>query len=88
MQFPAKVSNWFQQATQGNAAAKFFGLFMGRTTFFAICFSIAGVYGWLVLGRDLTSFAVFAGAIQSLLVVKSLGQDYHTRKTRDFREDK
>lgn len=65
-----------QQAIQGNLASKFFGLWMGRCTFFAIIFSIVGCYGWLVLGRDLTSFAVFAGAIQTLLVIHSGKQDW------------
>jgi hypothetical protein len=61
--------------TYGKAASAFFGVFQGRCTFFAIAFSVIGCYGWIVLGRDLTSFALFAGAIQSLLVVHSWKSD-------------
>ena len=48
----------------------------------AIAFSIVGAYGWLVRGRDLNCFALFAGAIQALLTVKSGLQDYHDRQMR------
>lgn len=63
-------------AMQGGAMQKFFGFWNGRCTFFAIAFSLVGCYGWLVLARDLTSFALFAGAIQALLVVHSAKEDY------------
>jgi hypothetical protein len=49
---------------------------------FAIAFSIVGSYGWLVHGRDLGCFALFAGAIQALLTVKSGLQDYHDRQMK------
>jgi len=78
-----KIPDWagqkFQAATRGNYAAKFFGLFMGRCTFFASVFSVVGLYGWLVLNRDLTSFALFAGAIQALLLAHSYKQDVATQ---------
>jgi cell division protein FtsL len=48
---------------------------MGRCTFFALVFSAVGLYGWLHLNRDLTSFALFAGAIQALLLAHSYKQD-------------
>ena len=62
-------------AMQGGIMQKFFGFWNGRCTFFAIAFSVVGVYGWLVLARDLTSFALFAGAIQALLVAHSWKED-------------
>ena len=80
MGFQDKVKTKALEALQGGAIRKFFGFWNGRTTFFAVVFSIAGVYGWLKLGRDLTSFALFAGAIQTLLTVKSGLQDYHERQ--------
>jgi len=82
MSFKDRAIAAAQSAAQGNAASALFGLFMGRCTFFAIAFSVAGVYGWLVLNRDLTSFALFAGAIQALLVARSIGQDYHERNSQ------
>lgn len=82
MRIPDKAAAYAQRAMQGGAASAFFGFFQGRCTFFAIAFAIAGVYGWLVLGRDLSSFALFAGAIQSLLVARSVCQDYHERQVQ------
>jgi hypothetical protein len=79
----AEIKSWaIKNVTTGEAASGFFGAFQGRCTFFAIAFSIVGCYGWLVVGRDLTSFALFAGAIQALLVVRSAAQDYHERQTQ------
>lgn len=75
MRIPDKAAKLFQSAVNGNIASKFFGLFMGRCTFAAIAFSAVGLYGWLVLNRDLTSFALFAGAMQSLLLAHSYKQD-------------
>jgi hypothetical protein len=69
------VKKIFYTAISGGFASRFFGLFMGRCTFFAIAFSAVGLYGWLILGRDLTSFALFAGAIQALLLAHSYKQD-------------
>ena len=83
MQISPRMAALTQRAFQGGAVQKFFGFWNGRTTFFAIAFSIAGVYGWLRLNRDLTSFALFAGAIQALLVARSMSQDYHDRQTQD-----
>ena len=80
MTFNLKVAKAVQTMTSGGVAAGFFGIFQGRCTFAAVCFSIAGLYGWLVLGRDLASFAAFAGAMQALLVVRSATQDYHERQ--------
>ena len=75
MKIPDKASKLFQSAINGNFASKFFGLWMGRCTFFALVFSTVGLYGWLHLNRDLTSFALFAGAIQALLLAHSYKQD-------------
>jgi hypothetical protein len=81
MKIPDKVSKVFQTAINGGFAAKVFGLFMGRCTFFATVFSIVGVYGWLRLNRDLTSFALFAGAIQALLLAHSYKEDVQAQNT-------
>jgi hypothetical protein len=83
----SKIKAMGQQLITGNAASGFFGIWQGRCTFFAIAFSAIGCYGWLVLNRDLTSFALFAGAIQALLVVRSASQDYHERQTQNARCD-
>jgi len=64
----------------GSATAKFFSIFMGRCTFFAIVFTIVGLYGWLKLNRDLTSYALFVTAIQGLLVLHSWKEDVAEQK--------
>lgn len=71
-----KIQGIAQRALSGGAVSKFFSFWNGRCTFFAIAFSIVGLYGWLVLGRDLTSFALFAGAMQALLIAHSTKEDY------------
>jgi hypothetical protein len=75
MKIPDRAAKAFQSAISGNYAAAFFRLWMGRCTFFAIAFSVVGLYGWLVLARDLTSFALFAGSIQALLLAHSYKED-------------
>ena len=80
MQLSPKVEKAAQRAMAGGALSKFFSIFMGRCTFFAIIYSIVGIYGWLVLGRDLTSFALFMGASQSLLVLHSWKEDVAEQK--------
>ena len=75
MKIPDWAAKRVQSALSGNAAVGFFKLFMGRCTFFAIAFSVVGCYGWLVKARDLTSFAMFAGAIQGLLLAHSYKED-------------
>lgn len=75
MKIPDKAIKLAQSAINGDVASKFFGLWMGRCTFFAIVFSVVGLYGWLHLNRDLTSFALFAGAMQALLLAHSYKQD-------------
>jgi hypothetical protein len=75
VKIPDKISKAFQSAVSGNYAAAFFRLWMGRCTFFAIAFSVVGMYGWLHLNRDLTSFSLFAGAIQALLLAHSYKED-------------
>jgi hypothetical protein len=77
-----EIKQWAQVLISGDVASALFGVFQGRCTFFALAFSAVGCYGWLVLGRDLSSFALFAGAIQALLVVRSASQDYHERQTQ------
>lgn len=75
-----KVKEAAQKVFQGGTVSQFFNFFMGRCTFFAICFSVAGVYGWLKLGRDLTSFALFVTAVQGLLVLHSWKEDIAEQK--------
>ena len=80
MQLSPKLTAKAQSLMQGGAIQKFFGFWNGRCTFFAIAFSVVGCYGWLVLGRDMTSFALFAGAIQALLVAHSIKEDVAVQK--------
>jgi uncharacterized membrane protein YedE/YeeE len=80
-----KLQTVVQQLMTGDVASTFFNVFQGRCTFAAICFSIAGVYGWLH-GRDLTSFALFVTAVQGLLVLHSWKED--VAEQRDVRHDK
>ena len=80
MKIPDKVVSTLQAATTGGIATSFFGLFQGRCTFFAIVFSVVGIYGWLVLNRDLTSYALFVGSIQALLVIHSWKEDVAERR--------
>ena len=82
MSWRDKTAQAFQTVTTGGVASSFFGLFQGRCTFFAIVFSIVGLYGWLVLNRDLTSFALFAGAIQALLIAHSAKEDYFNKDSK------
>lgn len=63
-----------QNLFTGGVVSTFFNIFQGRCTFAAICFSVAGVYGWLH-GKDLTSFALFVTAVQGLLVLHSWKED-------------
>lgn len=75
MRLSPRIVAMTQQAMTGGVVSKFFSFFMGRCTFFAIVYSVVGIYGWLIKGRDLTSFALFMGAAQSLLVLHSWKQD-------------
>ena len=69
-----RVTRAVQNVLSGGTASTFFNMFQGRCTFAALCFSTAGVYGWLH-GRDLTSFALFVTAVQGLLVLHSWKED-------------
>ena len=66
----------------GGAASTFFNIFLGRFTCAAIIFSTIGIYGWLHLNRDLTSYALFVAAIQTLLAVHSTKEDYFEMRKR------
>lgn len=70
----SKIYSVVQKITTGSAASTFFNVFQGRCTFAAICFSVAGVYGWFH-GKDLTSYALFVTAVQGLLVLHSWKED-------------
>jgi hypothetical protein len=80
----AKLQAATQAILNGGAASTIFNLFLGRFTFAAIVFSIVGIYGWLHLGRDLTSYALFVGAIQALLAVHSFKEDHFAFKNRQL----
>jgi len=75
-----KVRDVAHKILSGGVINTFFNFFMGRCTFFAIVFVIIGLYGWLVLGRDLTSYSLFVTAIQGLLVLHSWKQDVAEQK--------
>ena len=63
--------------------ASFFSFFQGRATFFAILFTICGLIGFFK-HYDLTSYALFVGAIQAMVVGHSLKEDYfEMRRNRD-----
>lgn len=83
MRLEDEAKKIFQSLTTGATASMFFNIFQGRCTFAAICFSVAGVYGWLN-GKDLTSFALFVTAVQGLLVVHSVKEDIHEQRMAAF----
>ena len=85
MTFNPKVAAAVQSVTTGGVVSALFGIFQGRCTFAAICFSVTGVYGWLH-GKDLTSYALFVTAIQGLLVLHSWKEDI--KEQRDVRTGK
>jgi len=80
--YPA-IKKFGQALVSGAVSGAFFSIFQGRCTLAAICFSIVGVYGWLN-GKDLNTFTVFVGTIQSLLLLHSWKEDMaEQRQIRD-----
>src|SRR4029077_16502028 len=79
-----KFENLGQALLNGGVVTAIFNMFKGRFTFAAIVFSIVGIYGWLHLGRDLTSFALFITPIQALLGAKSFHEDWLAYKHRQL----
>ena len=69
-----EIKNFVNAFITGRVAASIFSIFNGRCTLAAICFSVVGVWGWLH-GKDLTSYSVFVGTIQALLVAHSWKED-------------
>ncbi len=61
--------------------ASFFTFFQGRATFFAIVFTVCGLIGFFKR-YDLTSYALFVGAIQAMVVGHSLKEDYFEMRRR------
>ena len=55
--------------------ASFFSFFQGRATCFAIVFTICGLIGFFKK-YDLTSYALFVGAIQTMVIGHSIKEDY------------
>ena len=52
-----------------------FNVFCGRCTFFAIVFTIVGIWGF-IKHYDLTAYAMFVGAIFTGLVAHSAKEDW------------
>ena len=73
--------------TDGTAAAKFFGIFQGRCTLAAICFSTVGIYGWLH-GHELASYTAFVTVMQGMLVLHSWKSDIHEQRIVAFENAK
>lgn len=63
----------------------FFTFFQGRATAFAILFSAVGIYGFLK-HYDLTSFAMFVGAIFTGVVGHSIKEDYFQLRHRQLNQ--
>lgn len=62
--------------------ASFFSFFQGRCTFFAILFSVCGLIGFFK-HYDLTSYALFVGAIQAMIVAHSAKEDWISLRRPD-----
>ena len=73
-----------KSAYQGlGLTASFFSFFQGRATAFAIVFTVCGLIGFFK-HYDLTSYALFVGAIFTGVVGHSLKEDYfEMRRKRD-----
>ena len=74
MEIPAIAKKALMTAQQSSIVAPLFNLFMGRCTFFAIVFTVCGLIGFF-RGKDLTSYSLFVGSIQALLVLHSWKSD-------------
>ena len=66
--------------------ASFFSFFQGRATAFAIVFTVVGIIGFFKK-YDLTSYALFVGAIQALVVGHSLKEDYFEMRRKKDAQD-
>lgn len=84
MRLPPKINSAAQAVLNGGVASTIFNIFRGRFTFAAIVFSTIGIYGWLHLNRDLTSYALFVGSVQTLLAVHSCKEDWRDYKNRQL----
>lgn len=63
--------------------ASFFTFFQGRSTAFAITFTICGLIGFFK-HYDLTSYSLFCGAIFTGVVGHSLKEDYFAMRHRQL----
>lgn len=84
MQLSPKINSAAQAVLNGGVASTIFNIFRGRFTFAAIVFSAIGIYGWLHLNRDLTSYALLVGAVQTLLACHSVKEDWRDFKNRQL----
>ena len=72
------IKKWWDSekaSLQYGPVAAVFTVFQGRCTFFAVVFTVAGIYGFLK-HYDLTSYAMFVGAIFTGLVAHSTKEDW------------
>ncbi|HZS43340.1 MAG TPA: hypothetical protein VFA52_03955 [Candidatus Paceibacterota bacterium] len=69
-----KLKIGFVALTNRSLVAPIFNLFSGRCTFFAIVFTVVGIKLALI-GKLDANYALFVGAIQSLLVLHSWKED-------------
>lgn len=70
---------------QSGVAASFFNFFQGRTTAFAIVFTIVGIR--LAFTHRLTAdYSLFVGAIQSLVTLHSWKEDVNAQKMEALRQ--
>jgi hypothetical protein len=78
----SSLKKWWvdeKSSLQYGPIAALFTVFQGRCTFFAIVFTVAGIWGF-VHHYDLTSYALFVGAIFTGLVAHSTKEDWMSIK--------
>ena len=63
--------------------ASFFSFFQGRTTTFALAFTIVGIIGFFK-HYDMTGYALFAGSILTGVAGHSLKEDYFEMRHRQL----
>jgi hypothetical protein len=79
IKFFEKFLKKYKISLEYGPVAAFFSFWQGRCTFFACLFTVVGIWGF-IHHYDLTSFALFATAIQGLLVAHSIKEDYTSIK--------
>lgn len=91
MKFVKTVENDIQKVKSTyeglGTVASFFTFFQGRATTFAIIFTVCGLIGFFK-HYDLTSYALFVGAIFTGVVGHSLKEDYFEMRRNQDRSDR